>query len=163
MGIRRLLLLTMIPGALFLSCHPERNYIEDKGARLEFTLDTLFFDTVFTTIGTVTESFRVKNPHNQFIRIDEINLAGGASSVFRINVDGEPGSHFSGVELAPNDSLFVFVEATLDPNGSGDILRIQDSVVFLSNGNIQVIIVDTVNHNKIIEFFKVLQIEFLHY
>jgi hypothetical protein len=52
-------------------------------------------------------------------------------------VDGEWGSLFSGVDLAPNDSMFVFVEATLDPNGSGDILRIQDSVVFLSNGNVQ--------------------------
>lgn len=147
----------MIPGALFFSCHPERSYIEDRGARLEFTLDTLFFDTVFTTVGTVTESFRVKNPHNQFIRIDEINLAGGSSSVFRVNVDGVAGSHFSGVELAPNDSMFVFVEATLDPNGSGDILRIQDSVVFLSNGNIQDI--DLVAWGQDVHMIRALVIE----
>jgi hypothetical protein len=137
MGIRRFLLWIMLPGVLFFACHPERNYIEDREAKLEFTLDTLFFDTVFTTLGTVSKSFRVKNPHNQFISIDEISLAGGAASVFRVNVDGTPGIQFSGVEIAPGDSLYVFVEATLDPSGSDDILRIQDSIVFRTNGNLQ--------------------------
>ena len=137
MGICRFLLVAMIPVALFFSCQRERNFIEDRDARLEFTIDTLFFDTVFTTIGTVTEAFTVKNPHNQFIRIDDIRLAGGAFSVFRINVDGASGLRFSDLEIAPRDSMYVFVEATLDPNGSEEILRIQDSVVFQANGNIQ--------------------------
>ena len=137
MGIRRFLLVALIPVALFFSCQPERNYIEDSNARLEFTIDTLFFDTVFTTVGTVTKAFSVKNTHNQFIRIDEIDLAGGAFSVFRINVDGEPGLHFSDLDIAPHDSMYVFVEATLDPNGNDDILRIQDSIVFQTNGNMQ--------------------------
>jgi hypothetical protein len=126
-----------IPLLVLLACQPERSYTEDPDARLSFTLDTLFFDTVFTTIGTVTESFRVKNPHNQFIRIEEISLAGGNASVFRINVDGRPGISFSNLEIAPRDSIYIFVEATLDPNGSDGILRIQDSIIFLTNGNIQ--------------------------
>jgi len=137
MGIRRFLLVALIPVALFFSCQPERNYIEESDARLEFTVDTLFFDTVFTTIGTVTKAFSVRNPHNQFIRIDEIRLAGGAFSVFRINVDGESGLHFSDLDIAPHDSMYVFVEATLDPNGNDDVLRIQDSIVFQTNGNMQ--------------------------
>jgi len=137
MGFRLILFFTLITGALFFACHPERYYIEDSDAALKFTLDTVYFDTVFTTIGTITESFRVKNPHKQFVKIDEISLAGGESSVFRINVDGEPGVQFSGLEIAPGDSMYVFVEATLDPNGSGDILRIQDSIIFLTNGNLQ--------------------------
>jgi hypothetical protein len=131
------ILLIVLPGVLFFACHPERQYVEGTEARLEFTLDTLFFDTVFTTVGTVTKSFRVLNPHNQFISIDEISLAGGAASVFRVNVDGVPGIQFSGVDIAPQDSLYVFVEATLDPNGSNDILRIQDSIVFRTQGNLQ--------------------------
>ena len=119
------------------ACHPERIFIEEPEARLRFTTDTVFFDTVFTTIGTVTESFRVKNPHNRFIRIDEVRLAGGAGSVFRINVDGQPGIGFENLEIAPRDSMYIFVEATLDPNNADDVLRIQDSIVFLTNGNIQ--------------------------
>ena len=111
--------------------------MEDPDAKLAFTVDTLYFDTVFTTIGTVTKSFRIKNPNNQFIKIDEITLAGGKSSVFRINVDGVPGTRFSDLEIAPRDSMFVFVEATLDPNETADILLIQDSILFLTNGNLQ--------------------------
>jgi hypothetical protein len=137
MCFRSYFLLVLVPVALFFSCQPERNFIEESDARLEFTIDTLFFDTVFTTVGTITEAFRVKNPHNQFIRIDEIRLAGGSFSVFRINVDGESGLRFSDLEIAPHDSMYVFVEATLDPNGSDNILRIQDSIVFQTNGNMQ--------------------------
>ncbi len=133
----KFLLMTILPVVLFAACHPERHYVEGTEATLEFTLDTLFFDTVFTTVGTVTKSFRVKNPHNQFISIDEISLAGGAASVFRVNVDGDHGIQFSGVDIAPRDSLFVFVEATLDPNGSDEILRIQDSIVFMTQGKLQ--------------------------
>lgn len=119
------------------ACHPERTFTEEPEARLKFTTDTVFFDTVFTTIGTVTESFRVRNPHNRFIRIDQVWLAGGAGSVFRINVDGVSGVEFENLEIAPRDSMYIFVEATLDPNNADDILRIQDSIVFLTNGNIQ--------------------------
>ncbi len=135
--IRNLILILFISFALFLSCQPERSYIEDSDAKLTFTVDTVFFDTVFTTVGTVTESFRIKNPHKHFIKIDEISLAGGNRSVFRINVDGEPGIRFSDIEIAPKDSLYIFVEATLDPNETEDILRIQDSIVFMTNGNQQ--------------------------
>jgi len=69
--------------------------------------------------------------------ISEISLAGGENSVFRINVDGQPGIRFTNVEIAPGDSMYVFVEATLDENFSSDILRIQDSIVFMTNGNVQ--------------------------
>ena len=137
MGFHRFFLLFTLVGSLFFACHPERSFEENPEASLSFNLDTLYFDTVFTTIGTATEAFRVFNPHKQFLKIDEISLAGGASSVFRINVDGSPGLHFTDVEIAPGDSMYVFVEATLDPNGSDEILRIQDSVVFQTNGNLQ--------------------------
>ncbi len=135
--IRNIVIISFVCLAAFLSCQPERAYTEESDAQLSFTLDTLFFDTVFTTVGTITKSFRVKNPHNQYINIDDISLAGGNRSVFRINVDGEPGISFSDIEIAPMDSMFIFVEATLDPNATDDILRIQDSIVFMTNGNQQ--------------------------
>jgi hypothetical protein len=123
--------------AVIVACQPERVYLDDPGARLGFSLDTVFFDTVFTTVGTVTKSFRIRNPHNQFLKVRRISLAGGPNSVFRINVDGQPGYNFRDMEIAPRDSMYIFVEATLDPNNSDQILRIQDSIVFETNGNIQ--------------------------
>lgn len=137
MCLRNLGISFLILAAISFSCMPERTYSEDSDAALLFTLDTVFFDTVFTTIGTATKSFKVKNPHKDFIKISEITLAGGNSSFFRINVDGSSGVSFSGYEIAPNDSMYVFVEATLGENISDDILRIQDSIVFQTNGNVQ--------------------------
>lgn len=118
-------------------CRPDRFYIEDRDAGLQFSMDTVYFDTIFTTIGTTTRSFRIYNPHSRFIKIDRIGLAGGTSSVFRINVDGQPGTIFENYEIAPKDSMYVFVEATLDPNERPDILLIQDSITFAVNGNLQ--------------------------
>ncbi|MDT8431673.1 MAG: hypothetical protein RQ746_09125 [Bacteroidales bacterium] len=135
--LRKTIILLLLAGAtaLLYHCRPERSYIEESDAKLQFSLDTVYFDTIFTTVGTTTRSFRVYNPHSRFIKIDDIRLAGD-SSVFRINVDGKPGKLFENYEIAPNDSMYVFVEATLDPNLQG-ILRIQDSITFSVNGNLQ--------------------------
>ncbi|MFC2090193.1 hypothetical protein ACFLT1_05405 [Bacteroidota bacterium] len=137
--MRKLLILTLLLAvpALLYHCSQERIYVQEGDAKLEFSLDTVYFDTVFTTVGTITKSFRVYNPYNRFIQIASVSLAGGNSSVFRINVDGVPGLAFENFEIAPKDSMYVFVEATLDPNSSNDILRIQDSIVFSVNGNFQ--------------------------
>lgn len=137
--LKRLVFPCVLLGAVLLlfNCQSERDFIEDGDARVAFNMDTLYFDTIFTTIGTTTRNIRIYNPNDRFIRIDRIELAGGESSVFRVNVDGVPGTEFENFEIAPNDSMYVFVEATLDPNESPDILRIQDSITFLVNGNTQ--------------------------
>jgi hypothetical protein len=116
-----------------LSCEKEK-FITDKSARLAFSMDTVYFDTVFTTLGTATRRFTVRNKYNDFVRISSVKLAKGSKSVFRVNLDGVPGTEFSDVEIAPRDSLFVFVNATLDPNNSNGILLQQDSIVFTLNG-----------------------------
>ncbi len=123
--------------SLLYNCQRERVYIDDQDAKLSFTLDTVYFDTIFTTVGTTTRSFRVHNPYDRYIKINDIELAGGKESVFRINVDGAAGTKFKDFEIAPKDSMYVFVEATLGENNSPDILRIQDSITFIVNGNTQ--------------------------
>jgi hypothetical protein len=120
----------------FFSCERDA-FITNSGAGIEFSMDTLYFDTVFTELGTITRYFTIRNPHNEFIRISEIRLAGGTNSVFRMNVDGLPGDVFEDIEIPPKDSIFVFVEATLNPNNTDDILLQQDRIVTLTNGRTQ--------------------------
>ncbi|MDA3823760.1 MAG: hypothetical protein PF450_14280 [Bacteroidales bacterium] len=135
---KSIILVIIIGAALFMyHCNPERSYIEDQDAKLKFSLDTVYFDTVLTTVGTITKSFKIYNPHNRYLNISGIDLAGGSISVFRMNVDGVSGIEFDNFEIAPEDSMYVFVQATLDPNGNPDILRIQDSIIFSVNGNLQ--------------------------
>ncbi|MBN2349711.1 MAG: hypothetical protein JXJ22_12765 [Bacteroidales bacterium] len=112
-------------------------YITRSDAKLKFSADTVTFDTIFTTIGSTTKNFRVYNPYKQSLRINSIRLANGEDSKFRMNVDGQMASHVEDIELFSNDSMFIFIEVTLDPVNSNDPMVILDSVLFETNGNQQ--------------------------
>jgi hypothetical protein len=105
--------------------------------RLSFNADSLLFDTVFTTIGSSTRYFKVYNRHNSRLNISQIELAGGRNSFFRINVDGRSGTLVRDIEIGPRDSIFVFVEVTVDPTGQELPLVISDSIIFRTNNNVQ--------------------------
>jgi len=120
----------------FLSC--ERiDIITDPDAKLRFSVDTVYFDTIFTTIGSTTKQLRVYNHYNQPIKITSIELAGGQGSMFRLNIDGISGNTATNIEIPPKDSIYIFVGVTLDPNNADSLLLIQDSIVFVTNGNVQ--------------------------
>lgn len=118
------------------SCEQETFY-EDSGARLEFSTDTITFDTVFTTIGSTTQRLKVYNPYKQPVKINSIHLAGDNNSYFRLNIDGERANAVKDIELAGKDSLYIFIEVTVDPTSQNAPLLISDSIVFETNGNIQ--------------------------
>ncbi len=131
----------VLPALLFLlavfgSCR-RFSYYDGADAHLEFSTDTLAFDTVFTSRGSATRLFKVFNPFKQSIRIQKITLAGGPSSPFRINVDGVPGIEFKDIEIAPRDSLYVFAEVEIDPDNEDNPFIVMDSVLFTTAGNRQ--------------------------
>ena len=100
---------------------------------LNFSKDTVVFDTVFTTIGSTTQQFKIYNKDSKTIKIDEIELMGGTNSKFSMNVDGLQGTQIKDLYIEGGDSLFVFVEVTLDPNGTNLPMIIEDSIRFKSN------------------------------
>ncbi|MBN1143763.1 MAG: right-handed parallel beta-helix repeat-containing protein [Bacteroidales bacterium] len=121
---------------LALSCnHDLLN--PDPDALPGFSTDTVSFDTVFTTIGSATLYFKVYNKDNRPLLIRSIELGGGNSSFFRLNIDGEPALRVTDVEIAPKDSMFIFVAITIDPLNSNNPVIISDSVVFNTNGTLQ--------------------------
>lgn len=95
---------------------------------LRFSRDTVFFDTVFTTMGTSTQSLKLYNNGNQTIQINRIRLNNG--SVFRFNADGTPGPEVNDLQILPGDSAFVFIEATPDPNQANGILIHEEHLFF---------------------------------
>ena len=118
-----------------LSSCERNNYTTDPSDKLSFSMDTVQFDTIFTSIGSTTKYLTVINPHEKDIKVDDISLARGSGSVFRINIDGVETNHLSNVEIPAGDSIFIFVEVTINP--SADDMVEQDSIVFTSNGNSQ--------------------------
>ena len=99
-----------------------------------FSVDTLKMGLVFTEAGTPTHSFTVYNRHDKVLNISSISVREGDRGIFRLNVDGFMGERFSNVEIRPNDSIFVFVEATLPPNGDVVPITIEDHLDFMTNG-----------------------------
>ncbi|MBL7765484.1 MAG: hypothetical protein JNJ58_05290 [Chitinophagaceae bacterium] len=130
------LFILIIPALLFLgtfvSCKKDKLLTE--GGSIAFSTDTLTFDTVFTSLGTVTRSFKIYNTNKSRIRINEISLQGGSTSPFRMNVDGTPTKKIENVELAAEDSLYVFVAATIDPTTGTMPFLVQDKVLVNLNG-----------------------------
>lgn len=117
--------------SLFASCKKDSSFSKDH---LNFSADTVLFDTVFTTIGSTTKKFKIYNYNAFKIDVEEIELMGGSSSPFRINVDGVSGTVHENIEIPGNDSLFVFVEVTLQVNNATNPLVISDSIRFRTNG-----------------------------
>jgi len=119
------------------SCRKDETFDKDPAIELGFSSDTLIFDTVFSSIGSVTQTLRVYNPSDNKVNISNIRLAGASSSRYAINVDGEAGTSFNDVEILGNDSLYVFVRVTINPQETTLPFIVTDSIFFETNGNEQ--------------------------
>ena len=117
----------------------EEIIVTSPGARLATTDDTVIFDTVFTVRGSITKRFKILNPNDNAIRIDDVYVGGGSSSPYRIIFDGRPGSRFENQVLLGGDSLLVLVEVTIDPVADNLPFLVTDSVVIESNTNTDVV------------------------
>lgn len=118
------------------SCRKD-DYNTSPDLRLSFSTDSVNFDTVFTTIGQATRRFQIYNTDGSFVNISKIRLANDANNSFRINVDGLSGTEFNDIEIGPDDSLFVFVEVTVEPNSNLLYPFVEGEVLFEVNGNTQ--------------------------
>lgn len=95
------------------------------------------FDTIFTTIGSTTQNLKIYNAYNEDILISRIRVAGGDFSSFRLNINGVPANEAYDIEVPARDSIFIFVEVTIDPTGQNLPMVVQDSIEFSINNNLQ--------------------------
>jgi hypothetical protein len=118
----------------FFSCKKE-SFTTSPNAILRASEDTLHFDTVFTTTGSVSQYFKIINNNNKGIHINSIKLIGGAGSPFKINADGVAGPQVSNIDVAANDSAYVFVTVSINPNATALPFIVRDSIEIEYNGN----------------------------
>ncbi|MCI2229732.1 hypothetical protein MC378_11190 [Polaribacter sp. MSW13] len=114
------------------SCRKNFETIPSFG-NLEFSKDTVFLDTIFTNIGSATYNLKVYNRGNKAITIPQIKLENGLSSNYRLNVDGIPGKEFNDIDILAKDSIYVFIETTIDASNTTNPLY-TDKILF-DNGN----------------------------
>ncbi len=118
------------------SCEDD-GYLTSADVKLMFSSDTITFDTIFTTIGSTTKRFTVRNQYSEDVLVSQIRLVGGDASNFRINVNGMEGNELYDVEIPAKDSIYVFVEVTIDPTGQNLPMVVTDSIEFITNLNFQ--------------------------
>lgn len=117
-----------------ISCKKDR-LLTDANASLTINRDTLNFDTVFTSTGSITQYFTIVNPNKQKIQLSSVKLMGGSASAFKINADGIAGPTINNIEIEANDSIYVFVLVTINPNAANLPFVINDSIQINWNGN----------------------------
>lgn len=99
----------------------------------DFSLQSVDFGKVFTAQTSPAMRLMVYNRHDKVLNISRVSLRGSSPS-FRLNVDGKSGVEFRDVEIRPNDSIFVFVNATLPLNGVPGVAKVEDLIDFETNG-----------------------------
>ena len=132
MRIYTLLIITIV---CFASCKKD-DINTNNTASLEFSQDTIIFDTIFTSIGSITKQLMVYN-NNNFDITTNIELAENSNGNFRMNVDGEPGKKIENVLIRSNDSIFIFLEVTIDPTNTNTPYLVLDSIMFTTGSNKQ--------------------------
>ncbi|MEN8124391.1 MAG: hypothetical protein ABFR32_04610 [Bacteroidota bacterium] len=123
------LVITIIFSFFFISCNNDNFETVLSSGNLNFSKDTVFLDTVFTNISSSTRTLKVYNKSNEHITIPSIKLGRGENSFYRLNVDGIAGKNFENIDILAKDSIFVFIEATINHNMVVDPIY-TDSIVF---------------------------------
>lgn len=123
---------------LWSSCRKDFQFSPSTGS-LQFSKDTVYLDTVFTNIGSSTYNLKVYNRSNNDIVIPTVKLGMGDNSAYRLNIDGVTGKTFNNVEILAKDSLYIFVETTVDiTNHTNDNTYLYtDQIEFDSGSNLQ--------------------------
>ena len=132
---------------LFESCRVEPTFNTDPNFRLEFSSDTIKFDTVFTSLGSTTFWLQVHNRSNRDADIQRIELMGGERSQFRMSVSGVDDLVQQHVRLRANDSLRVFLTVTINPDDEANPFLMQDSIRFVVNNHLQHVILQAFGQN----------------
>ena len=139
--MKRYLYFTLTLGFLILwsSCRKDFEFSPSTGS-LQFSKDTVYLDTVFTNIGSSTYNLKVYNKSDNDISIPNVRLALGETSNYRLNVDGIAGKSFNNIEVLAKDSLYIFIESTIDfnnfTNPDGNYLY-TDQIEFDAGSNLQ--------------------------
>ena len=121
---------------LFSACQKDA-FITSNNASISTSTDSLSFDTVFTSIGSTTQSFKIVNTNSQKLLLSSVYLQGGTSSSYTININGVASATASNIEITANDSIYVFVTVRINPNLADLPFIVQDTVAINYNGNIK--------------------------
>ncbi len=126
-----------IMSVFLAACSEDTDFSSSSSLRLEFSRDTIAFDTLFTEVGSPTAGLVVRNRNSDGLRISNVRLASGGASGFSVLVDGQYGASMNDLEIRGKDSIFVYASVELERNGADVPLVVTDSLLFTLESGVQ--------------------------
>jgi len=123
------LLLTALLLGWGISCQKDQ-LVSGSTVSVYNETDSLQFDEVFTRQPQPTQSVKIFNGSEGAVSIRNIRLAGADASPFKINVNGQAGTDFTGLSLGKNDSLYIFVTVSLPEHADDAPFDVLDSIEY---------------------------------
>lgn len=137
------------------SCRSDFDTVPSTG-NLSFSKDTVYLDTVFTNLTSSTYHLKVYNNSKNDITIPIIKFNKGLNSKYRMSIDGSQGTNgkrFENVTVLAKDSLYIFIETTVETdNATVKEFLNTDQIEFDSGTNLQKVELVTLVQDAILLF-----------
>jgi hypothetical protein len=144
-----LVLLSALGSLTMPGCKPREEELQTSGA-LEFSADTVKFDTVFTTLRTVTKRLWVYNRNPKGVNVDLVTLDQPAASPYTLIINGDLKQTASNLFIRGEDSLLILVRAKLpdnSQNGPAKKYVLEEKLNFRTNGQDQHVLLRSFGQN----------------
>jgi hypothetical protein len=120
------------------SCEPEEEILtRSPKAALQFSTDSLIYDTVFVKTGSVTKRVYLYNYDKNAVQVDEIKLGRLGNSAYRVIINGVESPAARNIRIRGGDSLLVLVKVFIQPDNRNTPFLVKDSLVVSQNNNVQ--------------------------
>ncbi len=134
--LRSLLTCLILVAVLSSACRKDFEYGASNG-NLRFSKDTVFLNTIFSDISSSTYLLKVYNTTRDDIEIPSVSLGKGENSNYRLNVDGVAGKTFKNIPLYAKDSLFIFIETTINTSNDSEKSFLDIEILNFDSGDHQ--------------------------
>jgi hypothetical protein len=122
----------------FYACRLEDEILtSNSNAKLSFSKDTIFFDTIFTQTKSITRRVIVYNNNTNAVEVTNIRLGKDNLSPYSLIINGEITNTKDKLRILGKDSILILITANL-PTSKQDLpLLMRDSILFSTNNNLQ--------------------------
>jgi len=141
--IRKIIPILALVPLLFCGCLDDEDYITDASTALVVHRDTVDLGVTLADELSVTDTLKFFNNSSKALRISQAWLESGASSPFRVNLDGtylENGAATS-FEVASKDSLLAFIAFNAPESDSNDAVEFTDRLYVRTEGGAETSVV----------------------
>jgi len=123
----------------FLVCckKADEKLTSDPSVKLSFSRDTIFFDTLFTSVPNITKRLLVYNHNKNAVKVSHISLEGLANSPYSLIINGKKSFSDSDVEIRGKDSIYILISVLLKSTDTANAYVVSDKILFNTNGNVQ--------------------------